>query len=64
MKYQSVRRVKLLGAVMLIAGSLNSIQAMQFQNPIQAAQDAYNKAKQQQQKPGQPAPAPGQQQTP
>ncbi len=36
--------------------------AAQFQNPIQAAKDAYNKSKAQQQKPGQPAPAQGQQQ--
>jgi hypothetical protein len=53
-----MRTVKFVVAIVLIAGSFALLHAAQIQNPIQAAKDAYNKAKQQQQqnKPQQPAP--------
>ena len=65
MKSQRAREIKFLFAMILVAGSLAFLRAEQIQNPIQAAKDAYNKAKQQQQQqqqnkpPQQPAP-PGQ----
>jgi hypothetical protein len=50
--------------IILVLGGLTPVRAAQFQNPIQAAKDAYNKAKQdaQQQKQQQQRQQPGQQQ--
>ena len=69
MLHPVMRTVRLTVAVILVAASLVTLRAAtQFQNPIQAAKDAYNKAKQQQQQ-GQPGsqaaaqPAPAQPQT-
>jgi hypothetical protein len=64
MKNQGMWLLKFFAVMILIAGSHTWMHALQFQNPIQAAKDAYNKAKQQQQKPVQPSPAPRQQPTP
>jgi hypothetical protein len=44
-----MRTAKYPVAVVFIAGSFALLHAAQIQNPIQAAKDAYNKAKQQQQ---------------
>jgi hypothetical protein len=51
-----MRRVRLIVAVIFVAASFVGLRgAAQIQNPIQAAKDAYNKAKQQQrQQQGQP----------
>jgi hypothetical protein len=49
-----MRTAKYLVAVVFMAGSFALLHAAQIQNPIQAAKDAYNKAKQQQQQQNKP----------
>ena len=49
MHHSNLRKITLLLSFVFVAAGLTLSQAAQIQNPIKAAKDAYNKAKQQQQ---------------